>query len=219
MSLVSSGTGYNQGIVHESIGKVKNAYEELINAIGNQMQNDFVGGLSDKWACPDAQNFFNTSFKPTVDQLIKGSNNTFDTVVRSMNSAGSAWAATVGGTYDTVTFSTINKEMETSSILENINGIQGIDEVDTPTVLNQLPVIAENAKVALGNAVSAVQTSGFLDYANIQAENLINSLNQIKNNIDSAVQTITTDSDRAIKNTIERYGDTKGRIAAAFAGN
>ena len=141
MSLVSSGTGYNQGIVHESIGKVKNAYEELINAIGNQMQNDFVGGMSDKWACPDAQNFFNTSF---------------DTVVLSMNSAGSAWAATVGGTYDTVTFSTINKEMETSSILENINGIQGIDEVDTPTVLNQLPVIAENAKVALGNAVSAV---------------------------------------------------------------
>ena len=73
MSLVSSGTGYNQGIVHESIGKVKNAYEELINAIGNQMQNDFVGGMSDKWACPDAQNFFNTSFIPIFSLILTSS--------------------------------------------------------------------------------------------------------------------------------------------------
>ncbi len=216
---MASLTGFDPEVVNTSINSVKNAYNSLSKALGDDMQNDFIGGMSDKWACNDAQKFFNDAFKPAIDGLIKSSNTIFESVVNSMNTAAQRWAADTESTYTPVTFSPIEKTMDTSVILENIGGVRGIDLENTDSVLAKLPMIAEAAKTALEEAKQAVQSCGFLDYASSQSENLSSSLETIKNNIDSAVQSMTNDSKNAINNTLERYGNTKGKVAEAFAGN
>ena len=209
-------TGFNPEVVNSSINNVKNAYENLIKAIGDDMQRDFIGGMSDKWACNQAQTFFNDAFKPTIDGLIQSSNTIFESIVNSMNSAGQAWASQTDSSYSTQSFSVISKAMDTSVIRENIGGVRGIDLASTEPVAAKLPVIAEAAKNALTNAQQAVQECGFM--GGNQASNLINSLGVVKNKIDSAIQEITTASKNAIETTLQSYSNTEGKVSQAFAG-
>ena len=76
-------------------------------------------------------------------------------------------------------------------------------------------MIAESAKSALTEAQSAVQECGFIGGS--QASNLISSLGIIKSKIDEAVQSITSESKRAIDNTVTTYSNTEGRISEAFS--
>ncbi len=216
---MASLTGFDPDVVYASINRVKSAYEHLLRAIGDDMQTQFIGGMSDKWACNQAQGFFNDAFKPAIDGIIQGSNVTFESVVNSMNSAARRWASNTESSYSSVSFSTINKTMDTSGILENIGGVRGIDLENTDSVVAKLPEIAEDAKSALTEAKQAVVSCGFLDYGNVQADNLANSLEQIKNRIDNVVQDITNESKTAINNTLTQYGNTKGAVAEAFSGN
>jgi len=209
-------TGFDPELVKSSIESVKTAYSNLIKALGDDMQNQFIGGMSDKWACNDAQKFFNDGFKPAIDGLIKGSNTIFESVVSSMNSAAQRWAQETGSAYSPTTLSTISKTMDVSGIQENIGGVRGIDKENATTVAAKLPVIAEAAKGALTDAQNAVQNCGFI--GGNQASNLINSLGTIKSNIDTATQDISNQSKSAIDNTVQRYGDTAGKVEQAFSG-
>lgn len=206
--------GFDPEVVNKSIGSVKTAYTSLMDALGTRMQNDFIGGMQDKWCCKQAQNFFNNAFKPAVDQLINSSNQTFQSVVNSMNSAAQAWASQTDSSYSPQSFQTITKTMDTSGILENIGGTRGIDKDNATTVANKLPSIAQDAKTALTNAQNAVQNCGFIGGS--QASNLINSLGVIKTNIDNATTQITTETESAINKTVESYSDTEGKISQAF---
>ena len=69
-------TGFNPDEVTASINAVKGAYSNLIDALGNQMQTQFVDGMSSQWACTQAQEFYRDAFKPVIDQLITDSNST-----------------------------------------------------------------------------------------------------------------------------------------------
>ena len=154
-------TGFNPDVVNSSINSVKAAYENLIHALGDDMQNRFVNGMADKWACNQAQTFFNNSFKPAIDNLIMSSNSIFESVVASMNSAGQAWAMQTDSSYSPQSFSAITKTMDTSVIRENIGGVRGIDLSSATTVANQLTSIADSAKSALTSAQQAVQNPPF----------------------------------------------------------
>ena len=211
---MSSMIGFDPSIVNQSIASVKNAYESLIDAICTRMQNDFVGGMQDKWCCKQAQDFFNNIFKPAVDQLINSSNQTFESVVSSMNSAAQAWAENTDSSYTSQSFEARTTMIDTGGILENISGIRGIDKDNAATVASKLVSIASDAKAALTNAQSAVQNCGFI--GGNQASNLINSVGIIKTNIDNATTQITTDTENAINETISNYSDTEGRISQAF---
>ena len=218
MSLVDGGTGFKPEVVRSSVDSVKKAYAELIGVLGGKMQTDFVTAMADKWAATDAVNFFRDAFKPTINSLIQSCNTTFESVVNSMNSAADDWAYKTGDSskFQGSTFEANPKQIDDSEIRDNIAGIIGIDLASAQTVASKLPVIAEEAKTALTKAQQAVQECGFL--GGNQAANLLSSLGTIKNNIDSAVQEITTASKTAIENTIQKYADTEGRISQAFAG-
>ena len=209
-------TGFDPSIVNQSISAVKTAYESLIQALGNDMQTKFIGGMANKWASPEAQNFFNSSFKPAIDSLITNSNTTFESVVNAMNEGAQRWASQTQAQYASQSFSMISKNMDTSPILENIGGVRGCDTVAANDVAAQLPTIAESAKSALTAAQQAVQNCGFV--GGNQASNLISSLGQIKNNIDTAVTDITTQTKNAITTTTENYKTIEGQISSAFAG-
>ena len=55
-------SGFDPNLVNQSINSVQRAYENLIQALGDDMQTKFIGGMQDKWACNDAQQFFNNNF-------------------------------------------------------------------------------------------------------------------------------------------------------------
>ena len=209
-------TGFDPQLVSSSINKVINAYNELINQIGDKMQSDFVNGMADKWACKQAQTFFNSGFKPTVDELIRGTNVTFGSVVDAMNSAATAWAQSTDSSYSPVSFSVRNVTMNTDNIMENINGVRGIDFQLASSVSAKLPVINSNAKEALNSAKTAVQGCGFI--GGNQEEYLLQSLESIKTNIDNATTTITDQSKKAIDDTLATYTDVEGKVSQAFQG-
>ena len=210
-------TGFNPQQVSNSINGVITAYNKLMNEIGSNMQTKFVNGMQDKWACSQAQTFFTQDFKPVVDSLILGADETFESVVDSMNSAAQSWAQSTNYTqYNNVVFERRNIKMSVDCIQENINSVRGIDLVDAKTVANELPKISSAAKEALSDAVTAVSNCGFI--GGDQQSYLTSSLNTIKTNIDRATETITTQVKTAIENTVSTYSDVEGKVSQAFNG-
>ena len=208
-------TGYDPNIVNTSVNSVVSAYNELMAQIKDQIQNKFVNGMADKWACVNAVNFFNEGFKPTIDELLNSTNQIFDSVVRSMTDAATAWANDTGSTQIVVAnFSQQNPSIDVSNIQENIGGVRGIDLEQSTSVINQLPSIAIQAESALEHAKSAVQDCGFI--GGNQASNLINSLATIKTKINNAFLDITDNVKNAMEQTVNTYSDTEGRISQAF---
>ena len=214
---MSNLTGYNPEEVTMSINAIKGAYEELVSILGDRVQSEIVNGMSDKWACSNAQKFFNEAFKPAVDGLLAGVNTTFESVVNAMNEAAQIWASDCGETYSPVALSLIVKNMDTSNIFENISGIRGIDLDQASQVAAKLPGIAAEAESAVSKASSAVNSCGFMGGS--QAANLKASLDIIKTNISNATNEITTQTKSAFESTIATYGNAAGQISQAFAGN
>ena len=207
-------TGFNESQVSSSINNVKSAYTNLVTALYTEMQSKFVDEMSTKWCAPNAQKFFNEAFKPAIDELLTNSDNTFRSVVESMDSAGTMWASQTGGTHSNIGFDSNSKRIETSGIRDNINGIQGIDRALAPETSGNLTSIHSNATSALESAVNAVQTCGFL--GGDQASALLSSLNTIKSSIDNATAQLTQQTKTAIQDTVDQYGDTAGKISQAF---
>lgn len=208
-------TGFNPSEVQSSIRSVISAYNQLIAAIHDDMQNQFVKGMSDKWACKQAQDFFK-EFKKTVDELITKSSTTFKSVVDAMNSAGKAWADNTKSSYTKTSFTEKTTKIDISSIKENINGVRGVDKEQADNVAAKLPIIAKSAATALDNAKRAVGTCGFV--GGNQASSLQNSLETIKTNINKAVSDIATAAEKAIKTTSQNYSTTANKISNAFKG-
>jgi len=209
-------TGFDPSVVNSSLNAINSAYENLIGALGNDIQQQFIGGMADKWACNDAIRFFNEIFKPEIDRLIAGTNDTFQSVFASMNSAAQAWANNTESSYSPVSFSAISVTMNVGGIVENIGGVRGIDVDQANIVAGKLPTIAETAKSALTAAQQAVQNCGFI--GGNQASNLIGKLGEIKQKIDGVTETITIASKEAIAATVTKYADTEGKVSRAFAG-
>lgn len=208
-------TGFDPSVVNQSIGAVKNAYNELINVLGDQVQNQFVDGMADKWACNNAQTFF-ANFKSVLDSLITDSNTVFESVVSSMSSAAAAWASDTNTEYSTTSLEVISKTINVEGIQENIAGVRGVDVDTATTTAGTLTTISANAESALSNAEQAVQQCGFI--GGEQASNLIASLGKIKANISNAFTELSTSAKSGIEQTVSQYSDTAGKIAAAFAG-
>lgn len=207
-------TGFNPSTVRTSMNSVQKAYNDLLKSLGTDMQNQFINGMADKWACKNAQKFFTEGFKPAVDGLIKDSNKTFKSVIDAMNSGAKAWAAQTGSEWSSISFSQVDKSMNVSNIKENINGVRGVDAASANTVAAKLPTIANEAKSALTAAENAVKDCGFI--GGTTASNLVASLRKIRTNIDNATQKITEQTKKAINQTVQDYSNLEKDVANAF---
>ncbi len=132
--------GFDPELVATSINSVQTAYDSLISAIATEMQTQFVNAMQDKWACNDAQVFF-SQFKEVLDKLITESNNTFESVIESMNSAASNWAQNTGSAWSSKTFTRIDKTIDEFLQYINVNNISVDTEFGVESVTNE-PIIS-----------------------------------------------------------------------------
>ena len=206
---MSNLTGFNPQVVTQALSYVHTAYNDVVHAFGVQMQKDVVGFMSDKWACNLAIEAFG-EIKKDVDGLMVNVDNIFSSIVDSMNSAAARWAEQTKTSWSGGSkLSPYNLKLDISSIHENIGGVRGIDEDDTPGVYDNLSNIQEQSLSALDKAVDAVAASGFFDNTDMQQSSLDSSLNTIRNNINTAVTNVTSSLQQYIAQTLADFGNSK----------
>ena len=207
-------TGFDPQLVQNSINDVEAAYTDLMQAMGTNMQTQFVNEMANCWACAEAQTFFNNNFKPVVDELLNGTYAIFESVVNAMNSAAQVWSMQTGAEWVSKTFTGEKKSIDTSNIKENINGVRGVDEANANSTAERLAVIASDVDNALSKAQQAVTNCGFVG-ADMEAQ-LINSLQTIRNNVNNATQELTQSTKTAITQTVQTYGNIARKVENAF---
>ena len=215
---LSNLTGFNPSVVQTSINGVKTAYNNLIEQIGTRMQNEFINGMAEMWACDEAVDFFTNVVKDNIDRLIPAVNTTFETIVGTMDNQARMWAENTGNAsvYVSTQFEQNPKTSVDVSCIQNATatGERGIDVENYGTVVNKLPDIYEQAKSAAQAAQQAVSDCGFL--GGDQPTTLYNSLEKVKNSIDSAISTITQLLQTNINNTVSRYGALQTQTSSRF---
>lgn len=209
-------TGFDPSLVTNSINKVESAYSELMQALYSDMQNNFVDTMAQYWACNLAQRYFRDFVKPDVDNALKDSFARFESVVSSMNEAAARWAQDTESEWAPMSFQGELKTISVDSIQENINGVRGVDEANANTTATELQKIAQNSNTALEAAKSAVNNCGFV--GRDMEVTLIQSLDKIKNIIDSFVTEITNGIRNEINETVEAYGTLATKVEDAFSG-
>ena len=209
-------SGFNIDEVNACTSVLFSAYDNLYNAIHNDVQNNFINGMADKWACNNAKNFFDNSFKPTTEQLIRDINATFENIVNTIFSAADLWARETGWEFYPATFQTWDPSLHTDCIQENIGGVRGIDLETANDVVNSLVNVKSNCDSEINRAKSAVQNSGFI--GGNQQQNLVDSLNRIGSQMNSNIEALLNGARDAINQTIQSYSDTRGAVAQKFQG-
>lgn len=211
-------TGYDPQVVNNSISKVIQAYNDYNKAMNTDMQNIFVKGMEQVWACVDAQDFFNKIYEPAMRNLYETAERRLSSVVASMNSAGQKWAETTGSGYSSVNLTSIPNACDVSGIQENLSGVRGIDEAAANDISSQLPSIQQAADSALDAARQAVATCGFVDANSSQQTAIDSSLTEIKNLTSSTIQEIINALKTAVTRTVDTYGTISANVSTAFEG-
>ena len=209
-------TGFNPEAARSTLTGVQAAYNEFIQAIGTSVQSKFIGGMSQRWACNSAIEYFRDTFKPSLEAVITDANTRFSKHFEELNDSATKWASQTGSTFNKVNFTPNNFKYDISVIRENINGVRGIDKADAMNVVRDLQPIKQAAEAALTKASNViVQYHAF--YGEGQDEALVNSINRIKSALNSAFEEQISNIDRFIQKTITDYEDTAGRVAQNFS--
>ncbi len=209
--------GFDPGRTRDLLMSSKTLYSSFTQELYRCVQHEFVEGMSDKWACSEAQEFFNDSFKPAIDSLFKGITEVFSSIFQTVNSAGEVWNATVSegkSIYTKVPFEENTPTVDVSAIQENINGIRGIDMMDAVSVANKLQNMRTIANDKLGQLRSFVSEEAFI--GGEQQANLLSSILTIQNKISNATAELGEQTETLIGNTVAKYENTAGKIASAF---
>lgn len=211
---MNGATGFKPEVVNESIDGVKKAYESLMTTIGDDMQNQFVAGMAECWACNEAIDWF-TKLQELYNPILSDAAQNVYAVMARMKTAGEGWAEQTGTTYSAPSISKIEKEMDIGSIQENIDGVRGIIEEEAKSTANKLPNILSEALGFLNNILSAISDCGFL--GRDQATELNNLVSDVKSALEKAYENIMQSADKAINDTAEAYGNVGRDVSDVFS--
>ena len=217
-------TGFNPEDVISSINKVNDAYQELDNALYGKTQNNFVEKMVSAWGSDVAQQFFfrggdrfSSIFQDRINGIIKGSYDTFQSVVETMNQAAINWANLTGAQWSSMSFSGQLNEVDATCIKDRLpSGGVGVVEELIPDALSELPIIVSESEAALDTAVNAVNNAGFLDKASNQAAALISSLEKIKQEISEVITEETNSINKVIEDEVVEHQQTASTNTETF---
>lgn len=210
--------GFNPDLLTKSIKEVQTAYNNFMVQISTNVQNNFVNELALYWGDNQAQMFF-TTFKESIESLIKESNIIFQSVFDSMNDAGRVWTSTKSPDriWTEIPFERVNPTIDISLIKSSIDGMISMDTKTVVNVTNSsLNTISLEAIRALEDAQRAVQDCGFV--GGTSADNLCISLGKIKNRVGELVQNLIEKIKKAIEASANDYVNIESQVSDAFTG-
>lgn len=207
-------TGFNENEVYKTIQSLESAYQALHAAIKNRLQNGFIIGMQDKWACNEAQEFFRNVVQPQFEEIIKVVNENFTVIDEGINEAARLWALETKSQYTKRHISRIETKIDVSMIQENIGGTRGIDKVEASSLVSHLKQFDLDASSALSSAKNAVIDCGL--FGGAQEQNLQEVLEKNKSIIGNYITNLIQLLEKAINSTVSSYGDTEGKISQAF---
>lgn len=210
-------TGFDANEVNRSVGDIIQAYNNLYNALYNDMQNIFVNKLCEAWYAKAAVDFIGT-VKEADDSLLKDIDQIFESVANAMNSAAKAWAQQTGdeGTYTARTLTLNSGRINTSNAKENNDGKRGVEPEIANEAKGNLSKIKTYTDQALTSARNAVNECGFL--GGDQANALQNALEQIKNNVNKALEEMASALEQAVSTTLQNYEALSSNVSGKFSG-
>lgn len=197
-------TGYNYEVVKSALEKLQAAYVELHTHICTNFQNDFMTPLGDCMASETGHDMFG---KVILNQmgLNKSVNNTFKSILETVTTSANNWARQTGGTLVTNPFAEQAYTDLANTVQTNINGDRGANTAKVRALVPKLSLMKSNASIAISNAKSAVNSSGFIGAGEQGA--IVASLNTIGGQIAEQVDKIATDTNTALDDTISQYGE------------
>ena len=207
-------SGFNADKVYQALSSIETAYGDLHGSIKNKLQDGFIVGMRDKWACNEAQTFFRDIVKPQFEEIIRKVNENFTIIDEGINEAARIWALETRSDYTKRNLSMIVTKIDISMIQENISGTRGIDKTEALNLVSKLKEFEGESTSALTKAQNAIRGCGLL--GGLQEDNLYNVLGKNKTIIGDYITAITNALDKAISTTVNAYGDTEGKIAQAF---
>lgn len=209
-------TGLNPEQATSAITEINNAHGDIIVALINSNYNSFVSPMSAVWGSPQAVEFFK-KYQTTIRNMQMQIQKTFSSVINAMNSAASNLSAIAGATWASTPLQWHTQEpIDVSCIKESINGVVGIDQAQATTIAAQLSTVLSGIQAGLARAVTAVRSSGFVGEG--MQESLVSSLTAIESSISDTFDTLITDVNTAMQNTVDTYTTTSTNINSAFAG-
>ena len=207
-------TGFDPQKIKTTLNTIESAYGEIHNATKVYIQDGFILGMKDKWACNEAQVFFAQVVKPQFDEIIAKVNKNFTVITEGINAAAQIWAAETRSEYSKTNLTVINTTIDVSMIQENINGTRGIDKNAALGLTNKIKLFQNAAEEALSKAQNAISGSGL--FGGAQEQNLYNALGMNKSVINDYIVAMNNSLNKAISDTVSSYGDAEGRISQAF---
>ena len=205
--------GYNAEEVNNAINNVQSGYNTLIRALTTVNQDSFIDAFANIWASEQAQTFFG-AYKTDISNLVEGINKIYESIVDAMNKAASILASTSGSTWANKVFEQAKCDLNVEVIKDNLNGVKGIDLDKAPDVLKELDSILVLLKAGLLFTKSAVDSSGFVGGG--MQEQLILSIKNVEENINTAFDDIKVSVNSAIQETVNAYSMDATKISEGF---
>lgn len=209
--------GFDANEVKASIQSVINGYDSLHTELSTNFQRNFVDKISTGWYAKYAVETMK-KVATNEEKLLKEVNKVLESVVDAMDGAAKAWASQTGDSsvYSSKKLSLKSTSISVQNVKENNGGQRGIDESIVNSALSALSTVKSNAQNATVKVRTAVNNCGFIGGS--QAQQLQNSLNEIKKQIDSAFETVQVDIEKGMKNTLQDYQSLEKKITSNFSG-
>lgn len=210
---MSGKIGLNGQEATAALKKAENSYDKIMAEMVNRMQSGVIDQITNSWYGNDAVQFMNKVFK----EAISGTNAQIEGVFNSINATVTQNAENFDREHETQVFqrvphNTVSDTTTCEGTKPDLNSFVGISDPSLfESAKHNFAMITDAVMQALQDAVAAAQNSGF--YGGNQQEALVNSMQQIKNNLSN----LTNELNAATAKKLQEAHEREQAIAAANA--
>ena len=200
--------GFNPSNCFACLNELKLAYLELYNALNNQIQNLIFNPLSDKWACEQAVEFFQSAREVIGNTVNNYINPSFEKIVGTINNTSINFAISTKTDFSGIYFETNSSNLNIDNVKEVLDNKKGIDLISVrDSVKNGFETISVSIDNAINRAKNAIVTyKGFYGEFVIEQDAIYNLLDAILLKTGELITYLKNMINNAVKATVSQYG-------------
>ena len=216
MATNSNSMAYNAEEIKSCINNIVSAYEDLLNVIEKDMQSKVIQPLSESWYAENAKSYWDEEVS-AWNSMCGQIQARFNTINDMVNTCASNYATAAGTTWSKIPFTGMAGYITNEIQATSGDGRRGIVDIDKFNSVKDSAInsIYDSAETALGKALSACESSGFIDSST--EETIRSIINTIKTNIASAINTAKEDIVKNSGTAYTNYESAKSANASASA--